>query len=56
MRITLDLNDGDWLPEPKEVKWTSRDTVIAIYDVPTSHEAQKYDVWYGVTAAMAVIP
>ena len=56
VQITLNLNDGFWLPKPKDVKWTSGDTVIAIYDVPASDEAEKYDVWYGVIAAMAVIP
>ena len=56
VQIKLDLNDRFWLPKPKEVRWTSGDTVIAIYDVPSSREAQKYDVWYGVAAAMAIVP
>lgn len=57
-QITLDLNHDHrwWLPEPVDVKWASGDTVIAIYDVPSTFEAHKYGVWYGVTAAMAAVP
>lgn len=60
LRITLDLNNGWWLPRREgvrrlEVMWAAGDTVIAVYDVPISDEAQKYGVWHGVAAGMKVV-
>lgn len=56
LQLTLDLNDRHWLPRgEQETTFAPGDTVIALYDVPTSDEAQKHGVWYGATAAKAVV-
>lgn len=65
--FSLELNEGDWCGfgycawydergfDGKEVDFRTGDTVVAIYDVPPSNEAQKYEVWVGVAAGVMVV-
>lgn len=59
----LDLNGGNWCGfghcsgynergiSGREVSFQSGDTVVVIYDVPSTNEATSMAVWYGMTAA-----
>ena len=63
----LDLNGGNWCGltycasynergfGDKRATFQHGDTVVVLYDVPTSIEAGKMKVWYGVVAASAIV-
>jgi len=63
----LDLNGGNWCGlghcalynERRfggfEVSFESKDTLIVVYDVPTTQEARDHDVWYGVVATSTTV-
>lgn len=55
----LDLTGPFWLPRREarsgENIWATGDTLIVIYDIPMSPEAQKLGVWWGVVAAKAIV-
>jgi hypothetical protein len=53
---TLDLGDGTWLPLNSErFRGGAGDVVIVVYDVPSTDEAEKLGVWFGVAAAFTTL-
>jgi len=53
----LDLKVGRWLGDQKDCgSFESGDTVIVVYDVPPSREAEDFGVWFGVAATSGTVP
>ncbi len=49
----LDLKAGHWLGDQNDCgSFKLADTVIVVYDVPPSREAEDFGVWFGVAAAV----
>jgi hypothetical protein len=53
----LDLRAGHWLGNEKDCgSFKTGDTVIVVYDVPPSREAEDFGVWFGVSATVGTFP
>jgi len=56
LSLKLNLKDQSWVSS-KGAKGNleSGDTVVTMYDVPTSYEGRKRDVWSGVAVVMTLV-
>jgi hypothetical protein len=56
LAVRLNVNDGNWLTSASApARFESGDTVVAIYDVPSTPESEKLGVWHGIASALTTV-
>ena len=53
LAVRLNVNDGHWLTSARSpARFESGDTIVAIYDVPSTPESEKLGVWHGIVSGL----
>jgi hypothetical protein len=56
LEVRLDITDGDWLTSTAtQPRFEAGDTIVAIYDVPSTPESERFDVWHGIAVAVSTV-